>query len=132
MSGQTLRLVNRGYTGTEIAERIEMPPELARAWHTHGNRGAVGHNVKAIYRTCGRTRPRSPRGATSSASAGRTPSWPRPRDTRDAGTLRLDGPRAWSEKLTIDWRFADLGQTYRTMVSSGTSPGCSAGADWTA
>lgn len=27
MSGQTLRLMNRGYTGTEIAERIEMPPE---------------------------------------------------------------------------------------------------------
>lgn len=33
--------------------------------------------------------------------------------------VRLDGPRAWSEKLTIDWSLTDLGQTYRTMVSNG-------------
>lgn len=49
MSGQTLRLMNRGYTGIEIAGRIEMPPELARAWHTQGYWGSVSHNVKAIY-----------------------------------------------------------------------------------
>ena len=46
---QTLRLLNRGYTGTEIAEMIEMPPALERAWHTHGYYGSVSHNVKAIY-----------------------------------------------------------------------------------
>lgn len=46
---QTLRLANRGYTGTEIAEIIEMPPSLAAAWHTHGYYGSVSHNVKAIY-----------------------------------------------------------------------------------
>jgi alkyl sulfatase BDS1-like metallo-beta-lactamase superfamily hydrolase len=46
---QTLRLLNRGYTGPEIAEMIEMPPALERAWHTHGYYGSVSHNVKAIY-----------------------------------------------------------------------------------
>jgi len=30
-----LRLVNHGCVGTEIAEMIEMPPELENAWHTH-------------------------------------------------------------------------------------------------
>ncbi len=46
---QTLRLMNKGYTGVEIAEMIEMPPALDRAWHTHGYYGSVSHNVKAIY-----------------------------------------------------------------------------------
>jgi len=46
---QTLRLLNRGYTGSEIAEMIEMPPALDAAWHTHGYYGSVSHNVKAIY-----------------------------------------------------------------------------------
>jgi alkyl sulfatase BDS1-like metallo-beta-lactamase superfamily hydrolase len=46
---QTLRLLNRGYVGTEIAEMIELPPELERAWHTHGYYGSASHNVKAIY-----------------------------------------------------------------------------------
>ena len=46
---QTLRLINQGYTGTEIAEMIELPPALAQQWHTHGYYGSVSHNVKAIY-----------------------------------------------------------------------------------
>jgi alkyl sulfatase BDS1-like metallo-beta-lactamase superfamily hydrolase len=46
---QTLRLVNQGYTGAEIAEQFQMPPALAKAWHTHGYYGSVSHNVKAIY-----------------------------------------------------------------------------------
>lgn len=46
---QTLRLLNQGYTGTEIAEQIELPPALWRAWHAHGYYGSVSHNVKAIY-----------------------------------------------------------------------------------
>ncbi|GAA1853708.1 alkyl/aryl-sulfatase [Asanoa iriomotensis] len=46
---QTLRLLNKGFTGAEIAERIELPPALDRAWHTHGYYGSVSHNVKAIY-----------------------------------------------------------------------------------
>ena len=46
---QTLRLLNRGYTGVEIAEMFQMPPALDRAWHTHGYYGSVSHNVKAVY-----------------------------------------------------------------------------------
>jgi len=46
---QTLRMLNRGMTGIEIAEEIVMPPALEAAWHTHGYYGSVSHNVKAIY-----------------------------------------------------------------------------------
>ena len=46
---QTLRLLNQGYTGSEIAEMIGTPPALDAAWHTHGYYGSVSHNVKAIY-----------------------------------------------------------------------------------
>jgi alkyl sulfatase BDS1-like metallo-beta-lactamase superfamily hydrolase len=46
---QTLRLINQGYIHSEIAETMELPPELNRAWHTHGYYGSVNHNVKAIY-----------------------------------------------------------------------------------
>jgi alkyl sulfatase BDS1-like metallo-beta-lactamase superfamily hydrolase len=46
---QTLRMINEGLTALEIAERIEMPPALERAWHTHGYYGSVSHNAKAIY-----------------------------------------------------------------------------------
>jgi len=46
---QTLRLLNQGHTGAEIAESMQMPPALERAWHTHGYYGSVSHNVKAIY-----------------------------------------------------------------------------------
>ncbi|OBJ67039.1 alkyl sulfatase [Mycobacterium colombiense] len=46
---QTLRLLNQGYTGVEIAEMFQMPPALDQAWHTRGYYGSVSHNVKAIY-----------------------------------------------------------------------------------
>ena len=46
---QTLRMLNKGLTGTEIAEEFQMPPALEAAWHTHGYYGSVSHNVKAIY-----------------------------------------------------------------------------------
>jgi alkyl sulfatase BDS1-like metallo-beta-lactamase superfamily hydrolase len=46
---QTLRLLNQGHTGAEIAEMLQMPPALENAWHTHGYYGSVSHNVKAIY-----------------------------------------------------------------------------------
>ncbi|MGW1679265.1 alkyl/aryl-sulfatase [Saccharopolyspora sp. NPDC002376] len=46
---QTLRLINRGWTGIEIAERFELPPALESAWHSHGYYGSVSHNVKAVY-----------------------------------------------------------------------------------
>ncbi|HEX6205243.1 MAG TPA: alkyl sulfatase dimerization domain-containing protein [Solirubrobacterales bacterium] len=46
---QTLRLLNRGLTGREIAEQLELPPELAAEWHCRGYYGSVSHNVKAVY-----------------------------------------------------------------------------------
>jgi alkyl sulfatase BDS1-like metallo-beta-lactamase superfamily hydrolase len=46
---QTLRLLNQGYNGAEIAEQIQLPPALEASWSTHGYYGSVSHNVKAIY-----------------------------------------------------------------------------------
>jgi len=46
---QTLRLMNKGLVGAEIAEQLQLPPALENAWHAHGYYGSVSHNVKAIY-----------------------------------------------------------------------------------
>jgi alkyl sulfatase BDS1-like metallo-beta-lactamase superfamily hydrolase len=46
---QTLRLINQGLVGSEIAEEITLPPALENAWSTRGYYGTVSHNVKAIY-----------------------------------------------------------------------------------
>src|SRR5262249_32651482 len=46
---QTLRLANQGYTMTEIAERIDLPPALATNAASHGYYGSVSHNSKAVY-----------------------------------------------------------------------------------
>ncbi|MBU1671845.1 MAG: MBL fold metallo-hydrolase [Actinobacteria bacterium] len=46
---QTVRMMNAGYTGIEIAEMLELPEELAREWYNRGYYGSVSHNVKAIY-----------------------------------------------------------------------------------
>ncbi|MEU7767706.1 alkyl sulfatase dimerization domain-containing protein [Nocardia sp. NPDC049190] len=49
LNDQTLRLLNQGYVGAEIAEMLTLPPAVANAWHTRGYYGSVSHNVKAIY-----------------------------------------------------------------------------------
>ncbi|WP_078284182.1 alkyl/aryl-sulfatase [Mycobacteroides chelonae] len=46
---QTLRQLNQGLVGSEIAESLQLPPALANAWHARGYYGSVSHNVKAIY-----------------------------------------------------------------------------------
>jgi alkyl sulfatase BDS1-like metallo-beta-lactamase superfamily hydrolase len=46
---QTLRMLNKGMTGIEIAEEFRLPPALENAWHARGYYGSVSHNVKAIY-----------------------------------------------------------------------------------
>lgn len=46
---QTLRRLNQGFTGVEIAEDFMLPPALQKAWHAHGYYGSVSHNVKAVY-----------------------------------------------------------------------------------
>ncbi|MGH8822847.1 MAG: alkyl/aryl-sulfatase [Jiangellaceae bacterium] len=46
---QTLRMLNKGLVGSEIAEEIVLPPALENAWSARGYYGSVSHNVKAIY-----------------------------------------------------------------------------------
>ncbi|MFJ5938368.1 alkyl/aryl-sulfatase [Streptomyces sp. NPDC093071] len=46
---QTLRMLNEGLTAPEIAELLEPPPALARAWHARGYYGSLHHNAKAVY-----------------------------------------------------------------------------------
>lgn len=46
---QTLRMLNQGLTGAEIAEDFVLPPALENSWGARGYYGSVSHNVKAIY-----------------------------------------------------------------------------------
>jgi alkyl sulfatase BDS1-like metallo-beta-lactamase superfamily hydrolase len=46
---QTLRRLNQGETGIEIAEDFVLPEALEQTWHVRGYYGSVSHNVKAIY-----------------------------------------------------------------------------------
>lgn len=49
MHDQTLRLLNQGLDGPEIAEQIILPPALDQAWNARGYYGSLNHNIKAIY-----------------------------------------------------------------------------------
>ncbi|MFN0119697.1 MAG: alkyl/aryl-sulfatase [Blastocatellia bacterium] len=46
---QTVRLMNRGLTPTEIAETLALPDALRRQWYNRGYYGTMSHNAKAIY-----------------------------------------------------------------------------------
>lgn len=46
---QTVRLMNRGLTGPEIANRLELPPALANAWFNRGYYGTMSFNSRAVY-----------------------------------------------------------------------------------
>jgi len=46
---QSVRMINQGYTGSEIAEELALPPALERVWHTRGFYGTLSHNAKAVY-----------------------------------------------------------------------------------
>jgi alkyl sulfatase BDS1-like metallo-beta-lactamase superfamily hydrolase len=37
----------------------------------------------------------------------------------DAIAIRIDGPKAWDERLAIDWHFTDLEQTHRASLGNG-------------
>jgi alkyl sulfatase BDS1-like metallo-beta-lactamase superfamily hydrolase len=37
----------------------------------------------------------------------------------DSLAIRVDGPRAWHERLAIDWHLTDLGERHRTTLSNG-------------
>jgi alkyl sulfatase BDS1-like metallo-beta-lactamase superfamily hydrolase len=49
MHDQTVRLMNLGYTGPEIAESLKLPPELENFWAGRGYYGTLKHNSRAIY-----------------------------------------------------------------------------------
>ena len=46
---QSVRLLNEGYTSTEIAEMVQLPAELNRLWYVRGYYGTVKHDAKAVY-----------------------------------------------------------------------------------
>jgi alkyl sulfatase BDS1-like metallo-beta-lactamase superfamily hydrolase len=46
---QTVRLMNSGYTSTEIAEVLKLPDVLSRQWFNRGYYGTMSHNSKAVY-----------------------------------------------------------------------------------
>jgi len=46
---QTVRLMNQGYVGAEIADELKMPVSLSEDWSTHSFYGDFKHNIKAIY-----------------------------------------------------------------------------------
>jgi len=46
---QTVRLMNSGYTASEIAEVLKLPDVLARQWFNRGYYGTMSHNSKAVY-----------------------------------------------------------------------------------
>mgnify|MGYP001560982757 CR=1 FL=1 len=41
--------MNSGYTPSEIAELIELPPSLSKSFSNRGYYGSLKHNVKAVY-----------------------------------------------------------------------------------
>lgn len=46
---QTVRLMNEGYNGAEIADTIKLPPELDQEWFNRGYYGTLKHNARAVY-----------------------------------------------------------------------------------
>jgi alkyl sulfatase BDS1-like metallo-beta-lactamase superfamily hydrolase len=46
---QTVRLMNEGYVGAEIASRIKLPPVLERQWFNRGYYGTMSFNSRAVY-----------------------------------------------------------------------------------
>jgi linear primary-alkylsulfatase len=49
INDQSLRLLNRGYTAAEIAEKLRMPASLEKEWSGRGYYGTLSHNAKAVY-----------------------------------------------------------------------------------
>jgi alkyl sulfatase BDS1-like metallo-beta-lactamase superfamily hydrolase len=46
---QSVNLMNKGYTGEEISEMIQLPPELEQYWPDRGYYGTLRHNSRAVY-----------------------------------------------------------------------------------
>jgi len=46
---QSVRRMNAGETGAELAETLELPDVLSREWYNRGYYGTMSHNSKAVY-----------------------------------------------------------------------------------
>jgi alkyl sulfatase BDS1-like metallo-beta-lactamase superfamily hydrolase len=46
---QSVRLMNQGLNGAEIAEEIALPEVLSRQWYNRGYYGTMRHNSRAVY-----------------------------------------------------------------------------------
>jgi len=46
---QAVNLMNKGYTGIELSNMVQLPPELDKAWFNRGYYGTVRHNTRAVY-----------------------------------------------------------------------------------
>jgi alkyl sulfatase BDS1-like metallo-beta-lactamase superfamily hydrolase len=46
---QTVRMMNLGMTGDEIAAKIQLPPSLAKDWFNRGYYGSMSFNSRAVY-----------------------------------------------------------------------------------
>ena len=46
---QTVRLMNSGLTGPEIANRLKLPPALDAEWYNRGYYGTLSFNARAVY-----------------------------------------------------------------------------------
>lgn len=46
---RTVNLMNKGYTGKEIAEQIRLPASLDKFWSGRGYYGTLKHNARAVY-----------------------------------------------------------------------------------
>jgi alkyl sulfatase BDS1-like metallo-beta-lactamase superfamily hydrolase len=49
INDQSLRLLNHGYTPSEIAEQLTLPKSLAQEWALRGYYGTLRHNARAVY-----------------------------------------------------------------------------------
>lgn len=49
MHDQSVRLMNMGYTGEEIAELMQLPDALGKVWGNRDYYGTLRHNTRAIY-----------------------------------------------------------------------------------
>ena len=49
MHDQTVRLMNQGFTATEISNMLDLPPSLAQEFYNRDYYGTVSHNVRAVY-----------------------------------------------------------------------------------
>ncbi len=49
INDETISMLNKGYTSTEIAKELTIPEKLEKNWYTRQYYGTVAHDAKAVY-----------------------------------------------------------------------------------